>query len=137
MEQLIVAVDFDGTCVTHDFPRVGQDVDHCVGVLRRLREHNVRIILYTMRCESVLAAAVQWFVERGIDLFAINCNPEQDFSTSPKVYAHYYIDDAAIGCPLINDPSLSPRPFVDWRKVEEILFGKQHFIEPIHRFNLN
>ena len=28
-----------------------------------------------------------------------------------------YIDDAALGCPLINAPELSDRQFVDWDSV--------------------
>jgi len=32
-----------------------------------------------------------------------------------------YIDDAALGCPLIYNPEISDRPFVDWAKVEEML----------------
>jgi hypothetical protein len=32
-----------------------------------------------------------------------------------------YIDDAALGCPLLYNPEISDKPFVDWVKVEEIL----------------
>ena len=31
------------------------------------------------------------------------------------------IDDSALGCPLIFNPEISHRPYVDWVKVEEIL----------------
>ena len=39
-------------------------------------------------------------------------------SLSPKCYAQLYIDDAALGCPLIYDPEISDRPFVNWNEVE-------------------
>jgi hypothetical protein len=32
---MIIAVDFDGTCVTHDFPHVGKDIG-AVPVLKEL-----------------------------------------------------------------------------------------------------
>lgn len=45
---MIIAVDFDGTCVTHEFPEVGKDIG-AVPVLRELVEKGHKIILYTMR----------------------------------------------------------------------------------------
>ena len=30
MESLIIAVDFDGTCVEHDYPAIGLDVEGAV-----------------------------------------------------------------------------------------------------------
>ena len=32
---MIIAIDFDGTCVTHDFPRVGSDIG-AIPVLKNL-----------------------------------------------------------------------------------------------------
>jgi hypothetical protein len=34
------------------------------------------------------------------------------------------IDDSALGCPLKIDLNISPRPFVDWVIVEELLIKK-------------
>lgn len=45
---MIIAVDFDGTCVTHDFPRVGKDIG-AVPVLKELVECGHKLILHTMR----------------------------------------------------------------------------------------
>ena len=33
---MIIAVDFDGTCVKHRYPMVGEDVDGAVSVLKEL-----------------------------------------------------------------------------------------------------
>lgn len=63
LSELIVAVDFDGTCVYHE---------------------------------------------------------QAEWSLSPKSYAHVYIDDAALGCPLIFNTD-HPRPFVDWHGVLDLL----------------
>ena len=118
---MIIAVDFDGTCVEHDYPDVGMDVDGAVEVLKALRAKGHRLILFTMRSGSKLDAAVRWFKERKIELWAVNNNPEQkSWTDSVKVHADLYIDDSAVGCPLkfIDD---APRPMVDWAKVRERL----------------
>ena len=73
----IIAVDFDGTCVEHDYPEVGMDVEGAVDVLRALNAKGHRIILYTMRSGSKLEAAIKWFKQRKINLWSVNSNPEQ------------------------------------------------------------
>lgn len=119
----IIAVDFDGTCVKHEYPNIGEDVPFAVEYLRRLTDHGHRIILNTMRSGEELDAAVQWFKARGIPLYGVNANPTQkQWTTSPKVYAEVYIDDAALGCPLVFGDTL--RPYVDWSAVWELLFYK-------------
>lgn len=118
---MYIAVDFDGTCVSHEYPSVGKDIG-AVPVLKKLTENGHKLILNTMRSGDELSDAVKWFEENEISLYGINNNPSQKFWTdSPKVYAHLYIDDAALGCPLIFDHTISSRPFVNWVMVEEIL----------------
>lgn len=43
-------------------------------------------------------------------------------TSSPKVHADLYIDDAALGCPLIYNPDFSDRPYVDWEKVRQVFY---------------
>lgn len=130
---MVIGVDFDGTCVTHEFPKIGQDIG-AVPVLKELVAQGHKLILYTMRSNTVpkkqnigddgkyLDHAVEWFKNHGIPLYAVNQNPSQRrWTTSPKIYAHMYIDDAALGCPLIEDADRSSRPFVDWKGVRELL----------------
>lgn len=120
--QKIVAVDFDGTCVTHEYPEIGTEVPNAVEVLKKLNANNVRIILWTMRSGEYLQEAVKWFAAREIALWAVNKNPQQRFWTkSPKVYAPVYIDDAAIGCPLIFPDDENSRPYADWFAIEKLL----------------
>lgn len=117
----IIAVDFDGTCVEHDYPEVGMDVEGAVDVLRALNAKGHRIILYTMRSGSKLEAAIKWFKQRKINLWSVNSNPEQkEWTDSVKVYANYYIDDSALGCPIMFIDG-APRPAVNWVKVRTIL----------------
>ena len=118
---MIIAVDFDGTCVEHDYPDVGMDVEGAVDVLKALNAKGHKLILFTMRSGSKLDAAVRWFKERKIELWAVNTNPEQkSWTDSVKVHADIYIDDSDVGCPLmfIDD---APRPMVNWAKVRERL----------------
>ena len=117
----VIAVDFDGTCVEHNYPAIGMDVEGAVDVLRELNNHGHRIILNTMRSGQRLEAAVRWFRDRKIELWAVNRNPEQEqWTSSPKVYADIYIDDSALGCPLIFLEGVR-RPVVNWSKVRQLL----------------
>ena len=116
-ESRIIAIDFDGTCVEHEYPNIGLDVDGAVDTLRRLNNKGHRLILNTMRSDEKLEAAVRWFKERKIKLWGVNCNPEQsEWTSSPKVYADIYIDDAALGCP-VRFIDGARHHVVDWSKV--------------------
>lgn len=120
---MIVAVDFDGTIVEHDYPEIGKAAPGAIETLKRLQDAGHRLILFTMRSANTLANAVAYLAENGIQLFAVNENPEQkSWSQSPKVYANAYIDDAAIGCPLMFGES--KRPFVNWVEIERILITR-------------
>lgn len=122
MKSLFVAVDFDGTITTHDWPSIGQDIG-AIPVLKKIQEAGHRIILYTVRSGIELAEAVAFLSKHGIKLFGVNENSTQNtWTESTKVYAHLYIDDAAIGTPLIYD--LHDRPFVDWVTIEQMLIAK-------------
>ena len=49
---MIIAIDFDGTCVTHEYPNVGKDVN-AVPVLKELVENGHQLVLFTMRSDNV------------------------------------------------------------------------------------
>ena len=131
-----ICIDFDGTCVTHEFPKIGKEIG-AIPVLKRLVAKGHKLILFTMRSDiaevkstdedifkqggNYLTAAVNWFKDNDIPLHGIQKNPTQTgWTTSPKAYGQLYIDDAALGCPLIRTAS-SDRPFVNWYEVENEL----------------
>jgi hypothetical protein len=137
-----ICVDFDGTCVTHEYPNVGKDIG-AAPVLKKLVANGHRLILWTMRdnkgpvpiigtnetqSANFLQDAIDWFIENDIPLYGVQRNPGQDsWTSSPKAYAEIYIDDAALGCPLkysMNNIDHEVRPFVNWAAVEEILKQK-------------
>lgn len=120
-ESYIVAVDFDGTIVKHDYPRIGSPVPGAIEVLKEMTQRGVKIILYTMRHGLELVQAIDYLSDNGIVLWGVNKNPlQQKWTQSPKAYAHLYIDDAAVGCPLIRDED-EERPYVDWEIVRALL----------------
>ena len=117
----IIAVDFDGTIVEHDYPRVGAPVPGALETLRTFNEKKIRIILWTMRDKEELAQAVEYLSKEGIRVWGVNKNPGQySWTSSPKAYAPIYIDDAALGCPLVH-PGSGKRPYVDWAIVNDML----------------
>jgi len=119
---MIISIDFDGTCVTHAYPDVGDDIG-AVPVLLDLQKKGHRLILSTMRSGRLLARAVFWFNENGISLCGLNLNPwQRTWTDSPKVYADLYIDDAGLGIPLVKLSNRS-HPYVDWVRARELLVG--------------
>ena len=99
---LYIAVDFDGTCVTHEYPYIGQDIG-AIPVLKELVEQGHFLILYTMRSGNLEKEAVNWFKANDIPLYAVNKNPTQKkWTKSPKVHADVYIDDGALGVPRLG-----------------------------------
>jgi hypothetical protein len=139
-----IAIDFDGTCVTHEFPLIGKDIG-AVPVLKKLVKQGHNIILNTMRSDinsikytkltaneindnikgaegNFLSDAVRWFKNNDIPLYGINKNPTQNrWTDSTKVYAQLYIDDSGLGVPLKKDIRISKKLFVDWKKVKILL----------------
>ena len=127
-----IVIDFDGTCVTHEFPAIGREIG-ATQVLRELVDAGHRLILFTIRSngkkknDRTLDNALDWFRERNIPLFGIQKHPEQQLWTlSPKAYGDIYIDDAALGCPLII-PETDEHPYVDWKVVRKLLKEKGLF----------
>jgi len=134
---MIIAVDFDGTLVDHRFPDIGREVPAAFEWLKLCQQAGARLILWTVRADGgeggpsdsplgdYLRHAVEFCQARGIEFWAVNENPEQaSWSTSPKAYAHIYIDDAAYGCPLRENPRMGGRPYVDWRIVGPSVLAK-------------
>lgn len=114
---MIIAVDFDGTIVRHDYPRIGSEAPNAFKVLRKLQDGGHKLILLTMRCGKELQDALVFCADRGVKFWAINDNPDQhSWTASPKVYAQLYIDDLALGSPMADG-------VVDWHVVEQMLFG--------------
>ena len=109
-----ILIDFDGTCVTHEFPLVGKDIG-AAQVLRDLVSNGHRLILFTMRAEDCsIQPAIDWFAENGIALYAVQRQPEQHkFTSSPKALGDLMIDDTALRVKLYS--CRLSRDCVDWQ----------------------
>ena len=118
----VIAVDFDGTIVTHEYPLIGMPVPYAVVTLKKLQEKGHKLILLTMRSGKELKDAVEYCADMGIHFWGVNDNPEQHrWTDSRKVYANVYIDDANCCQPLL--PTTTKRQMVDWKAVHTALFG--------------
>lgn len=125
---MIIAVDFDGTIVSHEFPDIGDPAPGAFEWLRKWQQAGAKLILWTMRSDGrtgegkengpVLTEAVEFCRQNGVEFWGVNSNPEQSsWTQSPKCYAHLYVDDAAFGCSLRENPKEGGRPIVDWSVV--------------------
>ena len=122
----VIAVDFDGTIVRHDYPRIGSEAPNAFKVLRSLQADGHKLILLTMRCDKDLKDALAFCADRGVKFWAVNDNPDQhSWTSSPKVYAQLYIDDLALGTPMADGT-------VDWFKIEKLI--PMWLLEPSHKF---
>ena len=98
---MTIAVDFDGTIVEHDYPKIGKPVPMALEVLRKLHEEeHHKLILWTMREGGLLQEAVDYCEKNGVYFYACNKNyPEEDMQDgSPrKIAVDLFIDDRNIG----------------------------------------
>lgn len=97
---MIIAVDFDGTIVEHEYPKIGKEIPFALQTLRQLCDDGHQLILWTYRAGQNLQAAVDYCSENGVVFYAVNKNyPEEVFdeSISRKILADIYIDDRNIG----------------------------------------
>ncbi|WP_439258485.1 hypothetical protein [Lonepinella sp. BR2271] len=132
-----ILIDFDGTCVTHKFPEIGDDVGSAQ-VLRDLVKNGHNLILFTMRAEDCyLAEALDWFKQNKIELYGINVNPTQyKFTSSPKAYGNLIIDDIALGIKKLQ--CHYNIPCVDWKWVAEQLCEQKLLTpEQIQRYDFS
>lgn len=99
---MTIAVDFDGTIVTHKYPAIGDELPFATETLKMLIEDRHRLILWTVREGELLQQAVDWCKERGVEFFAINRDyPEETIDNnnhfSRKLKVDMWIDDRNVG----------------------------------------
>ena len=98
---MIIAVDFDGTIVTHEFPKIGKEIPFSIDTLKRIQlSHEHQLILWTVRDGESLEEAVEFCRSRGLEFYAVNNNyPEETKKTHEprKLKADLFIDDRNLG----------------------------------------
>ena len=99
---MTIAVDFDGTIVTHEYPKIGKPIPFAIDTLLRLQEERHRIILWTAREGQLLEDAVEYCKKKGLEFYAVNSNyPEEAILTEAlkprKLTVDLFIDDRNLG----------------------------------------
>lgn len=98
---ITIAVDFDGTIVTHEYPKIGKEIPFAIETLKRLQsEVECRLILWSVRSGKLLDEAVEYCRNKGLEFYAVNKDfPGEvyDKSSNRKVNADLYIDDRNVG----------------------------------------
>jgi len=98
---MIIAVDFDGTIVNHEYPAIGREIPFAIDTLKRIQlEFRHILILWTVREGKELDEAVEFCKDRGLEFYAINSNYpdviENDMQPR-KLKADLFIDDRNLG----------------------------------------
>jgi len=112
-ELITIAVDFDGTIVEHDYPRIGKEMIFAFDTLKALQKKGHKLILWTFRSGMALREAVEYCRENGVEFYAVNKNyPEERISPefNRKIQADIFIDDRNLG------------GFPGWSKVWQMLY---------------
>jgi hydroxymethylpyrimidine pyrophosphatase-like HAD family hydrolase len=96
----IIAIDFDGTIVEDEYPRIGKPIIFAFETMLQLQKEGNRLILWTYRDGETLQEAINFCLKNGIQFYAINKNyAEEEFNekTRRKIKADIFIDDRNVG----------------------------------------
>ena len=125
--QLTIAVDFDGTIVDDDYPRIGKPKMFAFDTLKMLQQKHHKLILWTYRHGKRLDEAVEFCRENGIEFHAVNKSfPEEVFDqsqSSRKIHADVFIDDRNFG------------GFPGWGKIYQEIEGNPQQLEMLQKQN--
>jgi hypothetical protein len=99
---MTIAVDFDGTIVSHEYPKIGKEIPFATQTLKMLINDGHKLILWTVREGKLLDEAIQWCHEHGIDFYTVNKDyPEEEKENnnhfSRKLKVDMWIDDRNVG----------------------------------------
>lgn len=98
---MIIAVDFDGTLHTGQWPGIGAPQPYAVDVMNKLKADGHYLIIWTCRAGDLLIEAINWLQEKGIPFDRVNDNHPEGTAkygnNARKVHAHLYIDDKQVG----------------------------------------
>ena len=96
-----IAVDFDGTIVKHEYPKIGRELPFAIDTLKRLQQKpEYQLILWTVREGVELQEALEFCKNRGLEFYAVNSNyPEEEAEHKEprKLKADLFIDDRNLG----------------------------------------
>lgn len=96
---MIIAVDFDGTIVEHQYPKIGKPIPFAIETLLQIQKDNHILLLWTVREGDLLQEAIDYCADRGLYFFAANENypGENRAQAARKLNADMFIDDRNLG----------------------------------------
>lgn len=119
MNEMLIAIDFDGTIVTHEYPAIGREIPFAIETLKKMQsELFCRLILWTVREGKELDEAVEYCRKRGLEFYAVNSNyPEEtkEHNEPRKLKVDLFIDDRNLG------------GLPDWGVIYQMLSTGKHF----------
>jgi len=119
---MIIAVDFDGTIVTHEYPKIGREIPFAIDTLKRLQQSpEYQLILWTVREGKELDEALDYCRNRGLEFYAVNSNyPEEEAEHNEprKLKADLFLDDRNLG------------GLPDWGIIYQMIVSGK-FLEPV------
>jgi len=105
----IIAIDFDGTIVEHEFPKIGKLMPGAKEVINEWYDKGYYILVWTCRNnhepdhpewdQAPISAVREFLMKEGVKFHGINQQqPGLGFYLeSRKIYANVYIDDRNLG----------------------------------------
>ena len=120
---MIIAIDFDGTLHTGEWPGIGAPAPYAIEVMKRLHDDGHYLIIWTCREGKYQTDMINWLSEKGIPFDRINDNTEweQYGYNARKVNADVYIDDRNLG------------GLPTWREIYDIISGK---VKPVWHYEM-
>lgn len=124
---MIIAVDFDGTIVEHNYPSIGKEIPFAIETLKKLQAERHKLILWSVREGRLLDEAVEFCRERGLEFYAVNRDyPEEEKEHnrhfSRKLKADLFIDDRNLG------------GLPDWGTIYEMVSRKLSYEDLLNRY---
>lgn len=106
---MVIAVDFDGTLFSNNYPDVGEPNWSVIAWCKRRKELGDTLILWTCRAKKCLRKAIRACREVGLEFDYINNHTKESIKRfgrarrGSKILADIYLDDKA----------MSPKEIVD------------------------
>jgi len=123
---LTIAVDFDGTIVEHEYPRIGAPIPFAIDVLKRLQGEGHTLILWTLREGKLLQEAIDYCAKQGLEFYAHNENyPDERLEPNipRKLSVDIFIDDRNVG------------GLLDWGIVYKTIQSGENYISSMDRIS--
>jgi len=98
---MIIAIDFDGTLVVDEFPKIGRLRENAKEVVNLLCNEGYYIVIWTCRTGMRLTEAIDFLNAQGIRFHAVNESHPGNISAyggidTRKIFADVYIEDKCV-----------------------------------------